>query len=72
MRDSSCGDLAGWQKSSTSEESGCVEVRPLTDSVQVRDSKDPDGAVLEFSFHEWNRFLEGVRLGDFDVRPGPA
>jgi len=72
MRDSSGGSSAGWRTSSTSGGGECVEIRPLSESVQVRDSKDPDGAVLVFSLGEWARFVEGVRLGEFDLQPTPA
>jgi len=69
MRDSSGCDSAGWRTSSTSGGGECVEVQPLSESVQVRDSKDPNGAVLVFNFDEWARFVEGVRLGEFDLQP---
>jgi Domain of unknown function (DUF397) len=35
--------------------------------VQVRDSKDPSGAVLTFNRREWDAFLLGVRNGEFDL-----
>lgn len=72
MRDSSGGDSAGWRTSSTSGGGECVEVRPLSEIVEVRDSKHPDGAVLVFNFDEWARFVEGVRLGEFDLQPTPG
>jgi hypothetical protein len=31
--------------------------------IDVRDSKDPDGAVLRFASMEWNAFVAGVRSG---------
>jgi Domain of unknown function (DUF397) len=44
-----------------------VEVASLPgDWVGVRDSKDPDGAVLRFSAGEWDAFLGGARNGEFD------
>lgn len=33
--------------------------------VLVRDSKDPDGPVLSFTFAEWDAFLDGVVKGEF-------
>ncbi len=33
--------------------------------VYVRDSKDPDGAILCFSIADWSDFLRGIRYGDF-------
>jgi hypothetical protein len=47
--------------------SNCVEIASLPDGgVAVRDSKDPDGPVLEFTAGEWSAFAAGVRDGEFD------
>jgi hypothetical protein len=56
-----------WKKSSASNDAGCVEVRRTSSGVQVRDSKDPDGPVLEFNDREWNAFVAGVALGEFRI-----
>ena len=58
-----------WKKSQRSGQSGqCVEARLTPDGhVEVRDSKDPDGAVLRFTPEEWVAFVGGVRDGDFDI-----
>jgi Domain of unknown function (DUF397) len=61
------GISESWRKSSRSNESGCVEVRKTSNSIQVRDSKNPDGAVLEFTPREWNAFLDGALLGEFSL-----
>ncbi|TDB86950.1 DUF397 domain-containing protein [Actinomadura sp. KC216] len=61
-------EAANWSKSSLSEGAGdCVEATLLT-AVALRDSKDPDGPCLVFTVSEWDAFLGGVRLGEFDVR----
>jgi hypothetical protein len=45
----------------------CPEVASLPDGmVGVRDSKDPEGAILRFTRDEWRAFLGGVRNGEFD------
>jgi hypothetical protein len=45
----------------------CVEVARIdTDTVAVRDSKDPDGPVLRFRQAEWEAFLDGVTRREFD------
>ena len=69
------GDLPGkpdpgpvWVKSSLSFSNGnCVEVASLADGgVGVRNSRDAEGAVLQFTPDEWHAFLGGVRNGEFD------
>ncbi|GAA1849294.1 DUF397 domain-containing protein [Asanoa iriomotensis] len=39
----------------------CVEVAEVGRSVAVRDSKDPDGAVVLFTRSAWSEFLTGIR-----------
>ena len=60
---------AEWRKSSYSTNGGnCVEVaRNLPGIVAVRDSKNPDGPILEFSPAGWQAFTAGVRHGEFDL-----
>ncbi len=50
-----------WRKSSRSGAQGnCVEAAKLPDgTVAVRDSKNPDGAVLTFTPAEWDAFIGG-------------
>jgi Domain of unknown function (DUF397) len=58
-----------WQKSRRSNPSGnCVEVGPLPggDGVAVRNSRDPQGPALIYTWDEIAAFLGGVRDGDFD------
>ncbi|GLX96289.1 DUF397 domain-containing protein [Herbidospora sp. NBRC 101105] len=58
---------AVWQKSSFSGQSNCVEVARLAGSyTAVRNSRDPDGPVLVFTEAEWNAFLQGLAVGEFD------
>ncbi|MGH3830085.1 MAG: DUF397 domain-containing protein [Pseudonocardiaceae bacterium] len=58
-----------WRKSSYSSDQGgvCLEVCDLNDGHRaVRDSKNPDGAVLTFTTTAWSAFTAGVRAGTFD------
>ncbi|PKW17184.1 DUF397 domain-containing protein [Saccharopolyspora spinosa] len=53
---------AAWCKSSLSgANANCVEVAFAGPAVGVRDSKDPDGAVLAFPVDRWSRFVESLR-----------
>lgn len=61
-----------WRKSTRSGpySDNCVEVAVATNDagqtlVGVRDSDDPDGAVLAFTRDEWTAFTGGVRDGEF-------
>lgn len=54
-----------WIRSSFSYANGnCVEVAGLsTDRIQVRDSKNPEGPMLQFTPAEWDAFLGDIRAG---------
>lgn len=61
----------GWWKSSRSNGGGdnCVEVAETADGYAVRDSKARGtGPELSFTRAEWAAFVEGVKLGEFDLR----
>lgn len=56
-----------WIKASASDGGGqCVELRRHDGMIEVRDSKDPRGAVLRFRFDEFAAWLDGARSGEFD------
>ncbi|MFF5206358.1 DUF397 domain-containing protein [Streptosporangium sp. NPDC000396] len=75
-----CVEIGVWRKSSLSTDgSNCVEVsRAAGDTAVashkadqdelflVRDSKDRGGPVLAFTRSEWDAFVGGVKLGEFD------
>ncbi|WP_433259872.1 DUF397 domain-containing protein [Actinosynnema sp. CS-041913] len=48
-----------WRKSSYSAgaQSSCVEVAPTRAGVVVRDSKNPDGPVIDYPATHWRAFL---------------
>lgn len=59
-------DIA-WRKATASGTGNCVEVARMSDSVLLRDSKKPEGAILAFSIGEWNAFIAGIRNGELDL-----
>ena len=58
---------AAWRTSTLCDLNGCVEVAILGDRVAVRDAKDRAGPVLVFTAAEWDAFVGGVRVGEFDL-----
>lgn len=57
-----------FKKSTRSGAAGhCTEARLVGKIIQVRDSKNPDGPVLEYTCPEWEAFLGGVKDGEFDL-----
>lgn len=57
--------------STFSEQGTCVEVGRSDGVIQVRDTKNPDGATLAFSAQEWAAFVAGVKAGEFDAEARP-
>lgn len=57
-----------WIKASASAANGnCVEMAQMAGGgVGLRDSKDPDGLVLDLDRDVWLAFLDGARTGEFD------
>jgi hypothetical protein len=58
-----------WFKSSAScGTNNCVQARFHTDgSVDIRNSKDPEGPMVSFDKDEWAAFLAGVGNGEFNA-----
>ncbi|GGJ51813.1 DUF397 domain-containing protein [Streptomyces brasiliensis] len=57
------GATETWTKSSYSAGNGaCVEVKsPATAELAVRDSKVPDGPILDFPADAWTAFVASVK-----------
>ena len=56
-----------WIKAQASTYNGAgVEVAAAAGKVAMRDSKDPDGPVLVYTYAEFGAFLDGARNGEFD------
>jgi hypothetical protein len=65
--ESKVGNLA-WRKASRSAGNGeCVEVASAPGLVAIRDSKNPDGAMLASSPSVWRSFLASAKNGDYDL-----
>lgn len=58
-----------WRRSTASGSGNCVEVAFASESILVRNSRDPLGPVLSFSPEEWAAFLEGANKGEFALGP---
>ncbi len=60
-------NVPAWRKAQRSVGNGaCVEVASVNGMIAIRDSKNPNGAVLFYTPVEWNAFLNGVRKHKFD------
>jgi hypothetical protein len=55
-----------WRRASGCVGGDCVEVRDTNGRVEVRDSKNPTGAVLTFAPDVWMDFLAELRQGGYD------
>ncbi len=56
-----------WRKSSYSNgANNCVEISDRPQRVAIRDSKRPEGPVIEVTRAAWRAFLDGVKRGEFD------
>lgn len=60
-----------WRKSSRSDDGNCVEVAFADDAVLTRDSKDPDGMVLQFAPRQWQSFVTDICNGGFQNLNAP-
>ena len=63
-----CIEVGFHKATASSQGMNCVEVdcHCEEDFVLVRDSKDPDGPRLRFSWAEFEAFKAGVRAGEFE------
>jgi hypothetical protein len=55
-----------WRKAQRSIADGeCVEVAQAEDCIAVRDSKDPNGAVLRYKAAKWKSFVKTTKKADW-------
>ena len=59
---------AGWRKSSASNSQGaCVELARLgSGEFAVRNSRNPEGPALIYTWAEIAALIEGAKMGEFD------
>jgi hypothetical protein len=56
-----------WRKSSYSaNNSACVEISERPETIALRDSKDPEGPIIEVARADWRAFVDAVKRGEFD------
>jgi hypothetical protein len=55
-----------WRISSMCDAGTCVGVARQGDFVVIGNTSNPDGPVPKFTLEEWNAFLAGAKLGEFD------
>jgi hypothetical protein len=58
-----------WRKSSYSDHQGgnCVELRGLRFMIEVRDSKNPNGAKLALTTADWHAFTRRIKDSQHDL-----
>jgi len=55
-----------WCISRTCESGACIGVARYGEFVLVGNPDNPEAPVCKFTVEEWNEFLAGAKLGDFD------
>lgn len=55
----------GWRKSSFCQNGECVEVAAEDGEILLRSTRSPD-APLRLTAAEWQAFVKGVQLGEFE------
>jgi hypothetical protein len=55
-----------WRISSLCDSGACVGVARQGDFVLIGNTNDPEVPASRFTRQEWNAFVAGVKLGDFD------
>ncbi len=65
------GTRAHWRKSKRSGTGDCVECALESDTVGLRDSKDPASPELVFDHPTWRAFIDDLKRGTFDRCPPP-
>ncbi|MFI0451271.1 DUF397 domain-containing protein [Actinomadura sp. 6N118] len=62
--------MTEWRKSrrsTSAENSNCVEVADLAGNIGVRDSKNPDGPKTALDVSTWRSLLASIKDGEYDL-----
>ena len=60
-------DRPRWTKSSFSDTTNCLEMRPQADgTIVIRNSNDTDGGQLVLTRDQMDTWLAGCKAGEFD------
>jgi hypothetical protein len=59
-------DEPTWRAARGCESGACVEIGILDKIVIVRSSVDPGGGCIVLGRNEWQKFVAGVKDGEFD------
>jgi predicted secreted Zn-dependent protease len=59
-------DSITWHTALSCESGACVEVAANQNTILIRNSREPDGPLIEYTAEEWHAFVSGVKKGDFD------
>jgi predicted secreted Zn-dependent protease len=59
-------DSITWHTALSCEGGACVEVAANQNTILIRNSRQPDGPLIEYTPEEWHAFVSGVKKGDFD------
>lgn len=55
-----------WFTSLSCESGACVQVASDQNAILIRNSRQPEGPLLEYTPEEWHEFVSGIKKGDFD------
>ena len=57
----------GFKLSTFTHKCCCVAVRVGKKTVDIRDTKNPNGPTISFNKKEWAAFIKGVKNNEFNV-----
>jgi len=59
-------ERVNWRVARACDSGGCVGVARQGEVILIGNTTNPEGPVSRFTAQEWNSFVAGVKLGDFD------